>query len=437
MMLSLKAIRENPKEIERRLQTRDKNITLKELLKLDEERRELIHSVEEKRRQRNEGAEQIGRLKSEGRQREAQSLIEEMGKLSSLIKELEGELAEKERKIKDILARLPNLPHQSVPISSYKGDKKVLREYKSPPSFNFPIKDHIELGESLGLLDFPRAAKIAGSRFPLYKGPGAMLEMALIQFMFKYHVKKGYTPIFPPFLGNPQSFYTSAQLPKFKEDVYHCEKDDLYLNPTAEVLLTNLHRDEILREEALPLKYVAYTTCFRREAGTYGEEEKGLIRTHQFNKVELFKFTTPEDSYNELESLVEDAEAILKELDMHYRVMLLPTCDLAQQSAKTIDIEVWVPSQGKYYEVSSCSNCEDFQARRGNIRYRPHPDAKPEFVHTLNGSGLATSRLLVAILEGNQQRDGSVIVPEILQEYVGVEVIKSIKQPYCLKKYSK
>jgi seryl-tRNA synthetase len=297
-----------------------------------------------------------------------------------------------------------------------------LREFGQKPQFSFPFKNHIELGEQLGLLDFPRAAKIAGSRFPLYRGKGALLEMALISFMMRYHTEKnGYIPIFPPFLGNPESFFAAGQLPKFADQVYFCPEDKLYLNPTAEVLLTNLHRDEILDGSQLPLKYCAYTACFRREAGTYGEEEKGLIRMHQFNKVELFKFTKPEESYQELESLVEDAEDILKELNVHYRVALLPTCDLAQQSAKTIDLEVWIPSQNRYYEVSSISNCEDFQARRGNIRFRREKGSKPEYVHTLNGSGLATSRLFVAILENNQQPDGSVLIPKPLQEYVGTD----------------
>jgi seryl-tRNA synthetase len=249
--------------------------------------------------------------------------------------------------------------------------------------------------------------------------------MALVQFMFRYQTEEnGYEPIFPPFLGNEESFYTSSQLPKFQEDVYYCERDGLYLNPTAEVLLANMHRGEILQADELPKRYAAFTTCFRREAGAAGEEERGLIRMHQFNKVELFIFTKPEDSYAALEKLIADAEDILKELDIHYRVTLLPTCDLAQQAAKTVDLEVWLPSQGKYYEVSSCSNCEDFQARRGNIRYRPEPEAKPEFVHMLNGSGVATSRLFAAILENNQQPDGSVIVPEPLRDYVGADVLK-------------
>ncbi len=424
-MLDLKKIRENPEEVERRLQARDPSIKLDRLLELDERRRALIREVEELRARRNEGSEQIGRLMSQGRREEAQPLIAQMGRLSDQIKELEEELRAVERELREVLARLPNLPHESVPISPDKGAKVVLREWGERPEFDFTPRSHLELGRALGLLDFPRAAKIAGARFPLYRGRGALLEMALIQFMFRYQVEEnGYEPIFPPFLGNEESFFASAQLPKFQEDLYYCERDGLYLNPTAEVLLLSLHRDEILRGEDLPLRYVAYTACFRREAGAAGEEERGLIRMHQFNKVELFVFSRPEDSYAELEKLVEDAEAILRELGVHYRVTLLPSCDLALQSAKTIDLEVWIPSQGRYYEVSSCSNCEDYQARRGNIRYRPEPEAKPRFVHTLNGSGVATPRLFAAILESNQQPDGSVVVPEPLRDYVGTDILR-------------
>ncbi|MFQ6034135.1 MAG: serine--tRNA ligase [Candidatus Bipolaricaulia bacterium] len=424
-MLDLKLIRENPEEVERRLRTRDDGIRLDGLIKLDEERRAIIREVEELKAKRNEGSKRIGKLLGAGQKEEAERLKGEMARLAERIKELDNRRKEVEQELKDLLVRLPNLPHPSVPVSTEKGDKVVLREYKSKPQFDFPLKSHIELGEALGILDFPRAARIAGSRFPLYRGRGALLELALVQFMFRYQAEEnGYEPIFPPFLGNEESFYTASQLPKFEEDIYLCERDGLYLNPTAEVLLANLHRGEILQADELPKRYAAFTTCFRREAGAAGEEERGLIRTHQFNKVELFKFTKPEDSYAELESLIEDAEDILKELGLHYRVTLLPTCDLAQQAAKTVDLEVWLPSQGKYYEVSSCSNCEDFQARRGNIRYRPAPEAKPEFVHLLNGSGVATSRLFAAILENNQRKDGSVIVPEPLRDYVGADVLR-------------
>ncbi|HEY5596381.1 MAG TPA: serine--tRNA ligase, partial [Candidatus Bipolaricaulota bacterium] len=260
--------------------------------------------------------------------------------------------------------------------------------------------------------------------FPLYKGWGARLEIGLIQFFWNFHVKTGYTHLFPPFLGNALSMYTASQLPKFKDDVYYIEKDDLYLNPTSETLICNLHRDEILEKSQLPLKYAAYTACFRREAGAAGEEERGLIRMHQFNKVELFKFTDAQSSFEELEGIVRDAEGVLQALDLHYRLVLLPTGDMAGQSAKTYDIEMWIPSQNRYYEVSSCSNCTDYQARRGNIRYRPEPGARPQFVHTLNGSGLASSRLFAAIVETYQRPDGSIAIPKALQPYVGADVIK-------------
>ncbi len=421
-MLDLKLIRENPQEIERRLRTRHEPISLDRILQLDEERRQLISSVEQLKAQRNRASEEIGRLKRAQKERDADSLIGEMGRIAEEIKALDGRLAKIEQELHDLLARLPNLPHASVPVSSNKGDKEIIREFGQKPHFSFPARSHVELGESLKILDFPRAARIAGSRFPLYRGLGALLEMALVQFMLRYQVQQNsYIPIFPPFLGTPESFFAAGQLPKFAEQVYFCPQDNLYLNPTAEILLTNLHRDEILDSTELPLKYCAYTACFRREAGTYGEEEKGLIRMHQFNKVELFKFTKPEESYAELDSLVEDAEDILKELKIHYRAALLPSCDLGQQSAKTIDLEVWIPSQNRYYEVSSCSNCEDFQARRANIRFRRDRTSKPEYLHTLNGSGLATSRLFVAILENNQQPDGSVIIPAPLREYLGTD----------------
>lgn len=424
-MLDLKLIRENPAEVERRLRTRDDSIRLDGLLKLDEARRAIIREAEELKARRNEGSKEIGRLLAAGRGGEAERLKGEMARLAARIRELDEQLRGVEQEIKEVLIRLPNLPHESVPVSTKKGDKLVLREYKERPRLDFPPRSHLELGEALGLLDFPRGARIATSRFPLYCGKGALLEMALVQFMFRYQAEEnGYEPIFPPFLGNEESLFTSSQLPKFQEDLYFCERDGLYLNPTAEVLLANMHRGEILEAAALPKKYAAFTTCFRREAGAAGEEERGLIRVHQFNKVELFWFTKPEESYTAMEQLIEDAEDILKELDLHYRVTLLPSCDLAQQAAKTVDLEVWLPSQGKYYEVSSCSNCEDFQARRGNIRYRPEPGAKPEFVHTLNGSGVATSRLFAAILENNQRRDGSVVVPEPLRDYLGTDVLR-------------
>ena len=425
-MLDIKAIREQPKEIEKKLKSRDPDLSLERLLELDERRRKLIQEVETLKNQRNKASDEIARLKSAKHEADAQTRIREMRQIAGRIKALEGELTVTEEELNGLLIGLPNLPHESVPVSMRKEDKVIVREHKTKPTFEFEPKHHLDLGEALRILDFPRAARIAGARFPLYKGWGARLEMALINFFLDFHfAHAGYTPIFPPYLGNSETMFTASQLPKFKDDVYYIEKDDLYLNPTAEALLCSLHRGEILEASQLPLKYMAYTACFRREAGAAGEEERGLIRMHQFNKVELFKFTRIENSFDELESLVRDAEAVLQALDLHYRVVLLPTGDIAAQSAKTYDLEVWIPSQKRYYEVSSCSHCTDYQARRGEIRYRPLPGAKPEFVHTLNGSGLATSRLMSALLETNQRADGAVVIPEVLQDYVGESVIRS------------
>ncbi len=423
-MLDLKAIRANPAAMEERLKRRDPSLSLGNFPQLDAERRQIIQKVESLKHQRNEASEQIAALKRARQADEAQQLIAQMGQIAAQIKELDAELSQTDSAIGQLLSRLPNPPHDSVPVSYDKADKVVIREYGQKPQLDFAYLNHVELGKRLKMLDFERAARIAGARFALYKGLGARLEMALIQFMFQYQItQNGYTPILPPHLGNRQSFYTSSQLPKFAEDDYYVERDDLYLNPTAEVMLCNLHRGEILEAEELPINYVAYTACFRREAGAAGGEERGLIRMHQFNKVELFKFVHPKDSYQELENLVQDAEDILQALQLHYRVVLLPTGDLGFQASKTYDLEVWLPSQGRYYEVSSCSNCEAFQGRRGEIRYRPAPGAKLEFVHTLNGSGLATSRLFAAILENNQRPDGSVVVPAVLHDGVGTDVI--------------
>ena len=419
-MLDIHKLRKEGEEVERRLQTRDSSIDLSEIMKLDARRLELISKVEELKAERNRGSQEVGRLKREGK--DATQQIEAMSAVSAQISALDSELAEATKRINYLLSLLPNVPHASVPVGK-KEEKVILRSHGETPQQDFPVKHHLAIAEEKGILDFTRGAMIAGARFPMYVGAGAMLEMALIQYMFFYHSRRGYTAIFPPFMANPESFYVSSQLPKFADEDYYCEKDDLYLTPTAETLLANLHRGEILSSSDLPKKYVAYTPCFRREAGTYGEEERGLIRVHQFNKVELFKFTKPETSYDELETLIEDVEGILQALGMHYRVALLPTQDLAQQATKTVDIEVYLPGQGRYYEVSSCSNCEDFQARRGNTRYRPAEGEKPEYVHTLNGSGVATPRLMAAILENNQTADERVRVPDVLQEILGTEYL--------------
>ena len=391
---------------------------------MDKERRKLQQEIDEIRRKQNEGSERIAQLARASKTEEREQLLAELKVLAEKRKELEDRLSQVEAELEAELLALPNIPHESVPVGT-KEEKIVLRTWGEPPKFDFPPQHHVALAQRLGLLDFERAAKIAGSRFPMYVGEGARLEFALLRWMLELHVREhGYIPVLPPILANRRSFLVSGQLPKFAEELYHCPEDDLFLNPTAESLLANLHNDEILEEEKLPLKYVAYTPCFRREAGSYGEEQRGLIRVHQFNKIELFWYTTPEASYQALEELVHHAERVLQLLGLHYRVTLLPASDLAFQSAKTIDLEVWLPGQGAYYEVSSCSNCEDFQARRGNVRYRPKGGGKPQYVHTLNGSGLATSRLFAAILEQNQRPDGTVVLPQVLAELLDREVLR-------------
>ena len=440
-MLDIEKIRDNPEEVETGLKSRGEEVNIDCLLELDGKRRELIGEVEELRHERNESSEKIGQLKSQGKDEEAKELIESMGEVSGRIDELEEELKEVEADLEEKLAVLPNLPHESVPVSVDEDDKEVIEEYGEKPSFDFEPKNHLEIGEELELFKFDKASKIAGARFPFYYGDGALLEMGLIHFMYFYQVEKNdYTPVFPPYLARGKSYYTSGQLPKFEEDLYRIDdreeedrsrsqEEKLYLNPTAESILVNYHREEILEEDQLPEKLVAFTTCFRREAGSYGEEERGLIRTHQFNKVELFRFVRPDNSYRHFEELVRDAESVLQELGLHYRKVLLPTCDLAQQSSKTVDLEVWIPSQETYQEVSSISNCEEFQARRGEIRYRPASGEgegknKPRFLHTLNGSGLATSRLMVALLENNQNEDGSIDLPKKLTGYLNKDILQ-------------
>ncbi|MBN1858534.1 serine--tRNA ligase [Candidatus Bipolaricaulota bacterium] len=417
-MLDIHALREDPAGIEKRLQTRDPSIELSGILALDEKRRSLITLVEERKAERNRGSADVGHLKKQGG--DADALLARLQMLSDEISALDNELRAVTEDLQGELQRLPNIPHPTVPVGE-KEDKVILKTHGEKPEPEFEVRSHVAIGERLGLFDFERAARIAGSRFPMYTGRGALLEMALVSWMVRHHAQRDYTPIWPPFVANEESFYVSSQLPKFADEIYYVEKDRLYLNPTAESLLVNLHRDEILAAADLPRKYVAYTPCFRREAGSYGEEERGLIRVHQFNKVELFKFCAPERSYDELGTLIEDAESVLMALGLHYRVALLSTKDMAQQASKTVDLEVYLPTQGRYYEVSSCSNCETFQSRRGAIRYRPVDNGKPEFLHTLNGSGLATPRLVAAILENNQTEDGRVWVPEVLQDAVGVE----------------
>ena len=422
-MLDLRRIRSDPEGVLMRLRRRNPSLSLSRLLALDEERRGLQRELDEIRRRQNEGSDRLAELSRAGQTPEREKLLAELKGLAEEKKRLEERLSQVEAELEAELLSLPNIPHDSVPTGT-KEEKVVLRTWGEPPKFDFPPQHHVALAQRLGLLDLERAARLAGSRFPMYVGEGARLEFALLHWMLELHAgEHGYIPILPPILANRRSFLVSGQLPKFADELYHCPEDDLFLNPTAESLLANLHNDEILDEERLPLKYVAYTPCFRREAGSYGEEQRGLIRVHQFNKIELFWYTTPESSYQALEELVSHAERVLQLLGLHYRVTLLPASDLAFQSAKTIDIEVWLPGQGGYYEVSSCSNCEDFQARRGNVRYRPKGGGRPQYVHTLNGSGLATSRLFAAILEQNQRRDGTVVLPKVLAELLDREIL--------------
>jgi seryl-tRNA synthetase len=390
----------------------------RELDDLIRDRNELLREVEGLKNRRNVVSREIGKVKQSGG--DPSGLLKEMEGIPERIKELDAEVMDKESSLNDLLLNLPNIPHESVPAGLSEADNPEYRKWGDIPVFSFNTRDHLEIGEALDILDFDRGSKLAGARFSLSKGPGAHLERALINFMLDLHTKEhGYLEVLPPFMVNRKSMTGTGQLPKFEDDLFKIDGWDHYLVPTAEVPLTNIFQDEILKEEELPIYYTAYTPCFRKEAGSYGMDTKGLIRQHQFNKVELVKFTTAENSYDELESLLKDAEEVLKRLELPYRVVTLCTGDLGFSASKTYDIEVWVPSQKKYREISSCSNFEDFQARRAGIRYRPVGGGKPRFVHTLNGSGLAVGRTVVAILENFQQEDGSVIIPEALRSYMG------------------
>lgn len=425
-MLDLKLIREKAEWVKERLKTRGENYPIEEILFLDQKRREILQKVENLRYIRREKSEKIGRLKKEGKEKEAEELSREVRSLGDELAKFEKDLKVVEEELKKKLSLLPNIPHESVPIGKDETENVVVKRWGDIPKFDFEPKPHWEIGSALGILDFERASKITGSRFVIYWNEGALLERALINFMLDLHTKKhGYKEVLPPFIVNERALFGTAQLPKFREDLFKLEDWDYYLIPTAEVPLTNIHQDEILPEEVLPLYYTAYTPCFRSEAGSYGKDIKGIIRQHQFNKVELVKFTTPETSYEELESLLLDAEEVLQLLGLPYRVVVLCTGDLGFGAAKTYDIEVWAPGQNRFVEISSCSNFEDFQARRANIRYRPKGGGKPRFVHTLNGSGLAIGRTVMAILENYQQKDGSVVIPEVLRPYMnGLELIR-------------
>lgn len=421
-MLSLSRIRENADAVKKGVSLKGEDIDFSSFLKLDEQHRKLLTEINNLRAERNRASEEIANVKRSGGN--AAETIASMREVGEQIKSLETEADDLQEKIKSAIEVIPNVPHESVPLGNSEKDNKVIREWGEKPTFDYTIKDHVELGSSLQLFDFERSAKISGSGFPLFIGQGAKLERALINFMLDYHLDHhGYTEIFPPFLTRSSAPFTCGQLPKFSEDMYYTEKDELYLIPTAEVPVTNIHMDEILDEQDLPKNYTAYSACFRREAGSYGKETRGLLRVHQFNKVEMVKFVTPESSYKELELLVTHAEAILQTLGLHYRVIELCAGDLSFSAAKCYDLEVWSPAENKWLEVSSCSNFEDFQARRGNIRYRRSGNHKTDFVHTLNGSGVATPRLTVALLESYQTPDGKVIVPKALQPYMGTEVL--------------
>jgi seryl-tRNA synthetase len=424
-MLDVKFLRANFQEVKEKLKHRGEDLTdFERFEELDRKRRELIAQAEELKSKRNEVSQQIAVLKRE--KKDAEHLIAEMREVGDRIKVLDDELRQVEETLETLLLSIPNIPHESVPVGESEEDNVEIRKWGEPRQFLFEPKPHWEIAEKLGILDFERAAKVTGSRFVFYKGLGARLERALINFMLDLHVEEhGYQEVLPPYLVNRASMTGTGQLPKFEEDAFRIESEDYFLIPTAEVPVTNLHRDEILSADDLPINYVAYSGCFRSEAGSAGRDTRGLIRQHQFNKVELVKFVKPEDSYEELEKLTGHAEKVLQLLGLPYRVMSMCTGDLGFTAAKKYDIEVWLPSYGTYREISSCSNFEAFQARRANIRFRRDPKAKPEHVHTLNGSGLAIGRTVAAILENYQQEDGTVIIPEVLRPYMGnKEIIK-------------
>jgi seryl-tRNA synthetase len=422
-MLDIRFVRENPDKIREALKRRGESAELlDEILHIEQKRREVLRAVEDRRQQRNSISQQIGRLKQEGK--DASGIMAEAKKISDEITGMQEELRDLEESVMQRLLMIPNIPHDDVPVGKDDTENVEVRRWGEKPEFTFEPKNHWDIGEGLDILDFERAGKVAGARFVINKGAGAGLERALMNFMLNLHTQEhGYTEIFPPILVNKDSMTGTGQLPKFEEDLFKETSKGFYLIPTAEVPVTNIHREEILNEEDLPIYYTAYTPCFRREAGSHGKDTRGMIRQHQFNKVELVKFTKPEDSYNELETLTANAEEVLKRLGLHYRVVSLCTGDLGFSAAKTYDLEVWFPAQQKFREISSCSNFEDFQARRAGIRFRRTGKKGTEFVHTLNGSGLAIGRTCAAILENYQQEDGSVIVPEALRHYMGIDVI--------------
>ncbi|MCF8053988.1 MAG: serine--tRNA ligase [Deltaproteobacteria bacterium] len=417
-MLDIRVIRQNIDAVLERMALRGQDIDFAELFAADDKRKEILLSLEALRKERNTVSKEVGERKKN--KQSADDIIGKMGFVGEEIRRYEEDLRLAEEQISSFMLSIPNIPHSSVVKGTSAEENPVVKSWGEKPLLNFAPKPHWEIGESLNILDFARGAKIAGARFTLYRGAGALLERALINFMLDLHTKEhGYTEILPPFMANSDSLRGTGQLPKFAEDLFKVEKTDYYLIPTAEVPVTNMHREEILAEKDLPLCYVAYSPCFRAEAGSYGKDTRGLIRQHQFNKVELVKFAKPETSYDELEKLTLNAESVLQRLGIHYRVVSLCGGDLGFSSAKTYDIEVWLPGQNLYREISSCSNFDDFQARRASIRYKRDDNQKVEFVHTLNGSGLAIGRTVVAVLENYQQADGTVVIPEALVPYVG------------------
>ncbi|MGM0548695.1 MAG: serine--tRNA ligase [Bacillota bacterium] len=422
-MLDMRFIRENPEVVAKAMEKRNMESPIPEFKELDDERRDLLYEAENLKNKRNINSDKIGELKRNGE--DASDLISEMQTVSARIKDLDQKVAEVETKLNKLLLSIPNIPNESVPVGSDEADNKEIKKWGEPRKFDFEYKAHWDLGEDLDILDFERGGKVTGTRFTFLKGAGARLERALINFMLNLHTDEhGYKEVFPPFIANADSMTGTGQLPKFEKDMFKLEGLDYYLIPTAEVPVTNMYRDEILDVEQLPEYLTAYSACFRAEAGAHGRDTRGIIRQHQFNKVEMVKFVKPEDSYAELEKITADAEDVLQRLELPYRVVSLCTGDLTFSSAKTYDLEVWMPAYDSYKEISSCSNFEDFQARRAGIRYRPEPNASTKFVHTLNGSGLAIGRTVAAILENYQNEDGTITVPEVLRDFMGTDIIK-------------
>ena len=426
-MLDMKFVRENPELVMDAMRKRNANVNLDEFLELEKKRRELTLQVEALKSQRNAASQEIGKMKKAGENADAQ--MAEVRALGDKIAEDDKELKDIEARLKEILMTIPNMPAADTPVGSSDADNPVVRTWREPAKFAFEPQAHWDIGEKLNILDVERAGKVSGARFTFYRGLGSRLERSVINFFLDIHTgENGYTEFFPPFIVNKDSMQGTGQLPKFAEDMFKLEGLDYYLIPTAEVPITNLHRDEILSGDDLPLYYTAYSACFRAEAGSAGRDTRGLIRQHQFNKVELVKFTKPEDSWDELEKLTANAEKVLQLLELPYRVVRLCTGDIGFSSAATYDLEVWLPAANCYRDISSCSNFLDFQARRANIRFRRDTKSKPEFVHTLNGSGVAVGRTVAAILENYQQADGSVIVPKVLRPYMGCDVIEAPKK---------